>query len=39
MTARPEFPGIGFMRRALRLARKGSGRTAPNPAVGAVVVR
>ena len=39
MTAGPEFPGIGFMRRALRLARKGVGRTAPNPAVGAVVVR
>jgi diaminohydroxyphosphoribosylaminopyrimidine deaminase / 5-amino-6-(5-phosphoribosylamino)uracil reductase len=39
MTTRPEFPGIGFMRRALRLARKGAGRTAPNPAVGAVVVR
>ena len=27
------------MGRALRLARKGAGRTAPNPAVGAVVVR
>jgi len=27
------------MRRALRLARKGAGSTAPNPAVGAVVVR
>ena len=39
MTARPEFPGIGFMRRAVRLARKGAGRTAPNTAVGAVVVR
>ncbi len=39
MTARSEFPGAGFMRRALRLARKGAGRTAPNPAVGAVVVR
>jgi len=39
MTPRPEFPGTGFMRRALRLARKGAGRTAPNPAVGAVVVR
>jgi len=36
MTTRPEFPGIRFMRRALRLARKGAGRTAPNPAVGAV---
>ncbi len=39
MTTHPEFPGTGFMRRALRLARKGAGRTAPNPAVGAVVVR
>ena len=28
-----------FMRRALRLARRGWGRTAPNPMVGAVVVR
>jgi diaminohydroxyphosphoribosylaminopyrimidine deaminase/5-amino-6-(5-phosphoribosylamino)uracil reductase len=28
-----------FMRRALRLAEKGLGRTAPNPAVGAVIVR
>ncbi|MBW1999232.1 MAG: bifunctional diaminohydroxyphosphoribosylaminopyrimidine deaminase/5-amino-6-(5-phosphoribosylamino)uracil reductase RibD [Deltaproteobacteria bacterium] len=28
-----------FMREALRLARKGLGRTSPNPAVGAVVVR
>ena len=28
-----------FMRMALRLARKGLGRTSPNPAVGAVVVR
>ncbi|MEO7038669.1 MAG: bifunctional diaminohydroxyphosphoribosylaminopyrimidine deaminase/5-amino-6-(5-phosphoribosylamino)uracil reductase RibD [Candidatus Elarobacter sp.] len=28
-----------FMRRALELARKGWGRTAPNPMVGAVVVR
>ncbi|MBI5904436.1 MAG: hypothetical protein HZB86_02630 [Deltaproteobacteria bacterium] len=27
------------MREAVRLARKGLGRTAPNPAVGAVVVR
>jgi len=39
MTPRPEFPRPGFMRHALRLARKGEGRTAPNPAVGAVVVR
>lgn len=28
-----------FMRRALRLAERGRGRTAPNPPVGAVVVR
>lgn len=28
-----------FMREALRLARRGVGRTSPNPAVGAVVVR
>jgi diaminohydroxyphosphoribosylaminopyrimidine deaminase/5-amino-6-(5-phosphoribosylamino)uracil reductase len=28
-----------FMRKALRLARKGIGRTSPNPAVGAVIVR
>ncbi len=28
-----------FMRRALRLARRGLGRSSPNPAVGAVVVR
>jgi len=33
------FPRPEFMRRALALARKGMGRTAPNPAVGAVVVR
>jgi diaminohydroxyphosphoribosylaminopyrimidine deaminase/5-amino-6-(5-phosphoribosylamino)uracil reductase len=33
------FPAAVFMRRALSLARKGLGRTAPNPAVGAVVVR
>jgi diaminohydroxyphosphoribosylaminopyrimidine deaminase/5-amino-6-(5-phosphoribosylamino)uracil reductase len=30
---------IAFMRRALSLARKGWGQTAPNPMVGAVVVR
>ena len=30
---------IRFMRRALSLARKGVGRTAPNPAVGCVIVR
>jgi diaminohydroxyphosphoribosylaminopyrimidine deaminase/5-amino-6-(5-phosphoribosylamino)uracil reductase len=28
-----------FMKQALRLARKGLGRTSPNPAVGAVIVR
>lgn len=28
-----------FMREALRLAEKGSGRTSPNPAVGAVIVK
>ena len=30
---------LAFMRRALRLAERGRGRTAPNPIVGAVVVR
>jgi diaminohydroxyphosphoribosylaminopyrimidine deaminase / 5-amino-6-(5-phosphoribosylamino)uracil reductase len=33
------FPCREFMRLAIGLARKGAGRTAPNPAVGAVVVR
>lgn len=33
------FPDPSFMRLALRLARKGAGRTSPNPAVGAVLVR
>ncbi len=33
------FPRPEFMRLAVRLARKGVGRTSPNPAVGAVVVR
>ena len=35
------FPGEDerFMRRALRLARKGEGRVSPNPLVGAVIVR
>ena len=33
------FPDAAHMRTALRLARKGSGHTSPNPAVGAVVVR
>ncbi|MGI9952345.1 bifunctional diaminohydroxyphosphoribosylaminopyrimidine deaminase/5-amino-6-(5-phosphoribosylamino)uracil reductase RibD [Moorellaceae bacterium AZ2] len=31
--------GEAFMRRALELARRGLGRTAPNPAVGAVIVQ
>ncbi|MGE5248189.1 MAG: bifunctional diaminohydroxyphosphoribosylaminopyrimidine deaminase/5-amino-6-(5-phosphoribosylamino)uracil reductase RibD, partial [Verrucomicrobiota bacterium] len=39
MTAGAQFPDRGFMAEALRLARRGVGRTAPNPAVGAVVVR
>lgn len=30
---------LQFMRRALRLARRGAGRVSPNPMVGAVVVR
>ncbi|MCE1225791.1 MAG: bifunctional diaminohydroxyphosphoribosylaminopyrimidine deaminase/5-amino-6-(5-phosphoribosylamino)uracil reductase RibD [Geobacteraceae bacterium] len=30
---------IAYMKRALSLARKGLGRTAPNPAVGCVIVR
>src|SRR5215211_7322864 len=29
---------VGYMRRALELAQRGWGRTAPNPMVGAVVV-
>lgn len=33
------FPDAAHMRAALRLARKGLGRTSPNPAVGAVLVR
>ncbi len=33
------FPDPRFMRLALRLARRGAGRTSPNPAVGAVLVR
>lgn len=33
------FPRPEFMRRALALAKRGLGRTAPNPAVGAVIVR
>ena len=34
-----ESNGSAFMRRALELAREGWGQTAPNPMVGAVVVR
>ena len=30
---------VAFMRRALTLAKKGWGQTAPNPMVGAVVVK
>jgi diaminohydroxyphosphoribosylaminopyrimidine deaminase/5-amino-6-(5-phosphoribosylamino)uracil reductase len=30
---------VGFMRRAMRLAERGRGRTSPNPVVGAVLVR
>ena len=30
---------VKFMRAALREARRGAGRTSPNPAVGAVIVR
>src|SRR5574341_770267 len=33
------FPRPEFMRLALRLARRGVGKTSPNPAVGAVVVK
>ena len=33
------FPDPRFMRLALRLARRGVGKTSPNPAVGAVLVR
>ncbi|HUD83506.1 MAG TPA: bifunctional diaminohydroxyphosphoribosylaminopyrimidine deaminase/5-amino-6-(5-phosphoribosylamino)uracil reductase RibD [Candidatus Saccharimonadales bacterium] len=36
-TSRPS--DLDFMRRALRLARRGFGRTSPNPMVGAVLVR
>ncbi|MFZ5760380.1 MAG: bifunctional diaminohydroxyphosphoribosylaminopyrimidine deaminase/5-amino-6-(5-phosphoribosylamino)uracil reductase RibD [Thermodesulfobacteriota bacterium] len=39
MAARPSDTDETFMREALRLARKGIGRTSPNPAVGAVVVK
>src|SRR5690349_7252274 len=36
---RADARDAGFMRRALALAKKGWGQTAPNPMVGAVVVR
>ncbi len=39
MKTNPNDADIAFMRQALREARKGSGRTSPNPAVGAVIVR
>ena len=35
----PTRPHSTYMRRALRLARRGAGRVSPNPMVGAVVVR
>jgi diaminohydroxyphosphoribosylaminopyrimidine deaminase/5-amino-6-(5-phosphoribosylamino)uracil reductase len=38
-SARPAHDAQAFMRRALELAREGWGQTAPNPMVGAVVVR
>ena len=38
MTRKP-VETSAYLRQALRLARKGSGRTSPNPLVGAVVVR
>lgn len=39
MTPARDNVHLGFMRRALRLAGRGRGRVAPNPVVGAVVVR
>jgi diaminohydroxyphosphoribosylaminopyrimidine deaminase/5-amino-6-(5-phosphoribosylamino)uracil reductase len=36
---RNDFKDQRFMRRALRLARKGEGHVSPNPLVGAVIVR
>jgi diaminohydroxyphosphoribosylaminopyrimidine deaminase/5-amino-6-(5-phosphoribosylamino)uracil reductase len=38
VTGKPEEADV-YLRQALRLARRGSGRTSPNPLVGAVVVR
>lgn len=37
--AAPQSADERYMRRALELARRAEGRTAPNPAVGAVIVR
>ena len=39
MAASSEKTDTGFMRLALREARKGLGKTSPNPAVGAVIVK
>src|SRR5271154_3286496 len=40
LTGHPSMPSdLDFMRLALRLARRGFGRTSPNPMVGAVLVR
>ncbi len=38
-TTQPTDTDLPFMRQALRLARKGYGRTSPNPMVGAIVVK
>lgn len=35
----PNTPDVVYMKRAIRLARKGRGKTSPNPMVGAVLVR
>jgi diaminohydroxyphosphoribosylaminopyrimidine deaminase/5-amino-6-(5-phosphoribosylamino)uracil reductase len=39
MSNEPQAPAPRFMARAVALARRGEGRTAPNPPVGAVLVR
>ncbi len=39
MSGKTSEADLGFMRRAIRLAERGRGRTHPNPIVGAVVVR
>ena len=36
---RPDSTDLSFMRRAIVLARRGRGRTSPNPCVGAVIAR